>query len=101
MIKHVVMWRFAETAEGRTREENLDIVRDGLQKLPPIIPEIKSLEIGRDVLRSEMSYDMVLLMEFESMDALAAYQNHPEHKKVSAYVGKVREARAVVDFIVA
>jgi len=93
------MWKFADTAMGRTKEENMEIVRDSLQKLPPVIAEIKSLEIGKDVLRSEMSYDMVLLMGFESLEDLERYQNHPEHKKVSEYVKKVRCGRATVDFV--
>lgn len=97
MIQHVVMWKFANVAEGRTREENMEWVREHLTALIPIIPEIRSMEIGADVGRTDMSYDMVLIMAFDSMEDLHTYKVHPEHQKVSQYVKKVRTARATVD----
>lgn len=98
MLKHIVMWKFLPEAEGHTAQENMDIIAGKLKALLPIIPEIKSFEIGKDALHSEMSYDMALIMEFESFEALDTYKNHPEHKKVSAYVKSVRQARTCVDF---
>ena len=55
MLKHIVMWKFAPEAEGKTREENLDYVIGELKKLPAQIPQIRSMQIGKDVLGSEMS----------------------------------------------
>ena len=91
------MRKFADVAEGRTREENMQWAKEHLTALIPIIPEIRSMEIGADVGRTEMSYDMVLILTFDSMEALHTYKVHPEHQKVSQYVKKVRTARATVD----
>lgn len=99
MIKHIVLWKFLDQAEGHTKEENMDIVRDKLKALLPVIPSIRSFEIGKDILHSEMSYDMALIMTFDSMEDLEAYKIHPEHQKVSAYVKKVRSGRVSTDFI--
>ena len=41
MIRHVVMWKFKSEAEGKTKEENMTLVRDALYALVPIISEIK------------------------------------------------------------
>ena len=97
MIQHVVMWKFAEEAEGLTKAENMAWVKEHLTALIPIIPEIKKMEIGADIGGTDMSYDMVLIMEFESMEALHTYKVHPEHQKISQYVKKIRIARAPVD----
>ena len=97
MIQHVVMWKFAEEAEGKTKAENMRWVEEHLKALIPIIPEIKKLEIGADIGGTDMSYDMVLIMEFDSMEALHTYKVHPEHQKISQYVKKIRIARATVD----
>lgn len=97
MIQHIVMWKFAEVAEGKTRAENMNWVETRLKALVPIIPEIKKLEIGADIGGTDMSYDMVLIMEFESMEDLHTYKIHPEHQKISQYVKKIRIARATVD----
>lgn len=98
MIRHIIMWKFADEAMGKSKEENMETVRARLLALRGIVPEIRGMEIGKDVLHSEMSYDMVLYMTFDSLAALEAYKVHPEHKKISAFVKEVRIARACVDF---
>ena len=100
MIRHIVMWKFADNAEGKTKEQNMQWVREHLYALPAIIPQIKRMEIGVDIGHTEMSYDMVLLTGFESMDDLGIYKVHPEHVKVSQYVAKVKTARVVNDSII-
>lgn len=97
MIRHVVMWRFEEQAEGRSRIENMEYIRQRLLALPAIIPQIRRMEIGFDIGRTEMSYDMLLLTEFDSMEDLEIYKNHPDHQAVSKYVAKVRTSRVVAD----
>ena len=100
MIRHVVMWKFADSAEGRSREENLAHVRERLTALyrSGKIEGLRSMEIGRDEGGTDMSFDMVLITEFDSFESLAAYKVHPDHAAISAYVKKVRTARAVVDY---
>ncbi len=98
MIKHIVLWNFKEEAEGAKKEENMQIVRDRLYSLQPIIPEILSMEIGTDIGCGRDTFDMALVMTFDSVEALETYQNHPEHKAVSTFVGKVRCGRASIDF---
>jgi hypothetical protein len=45
-----------------------------------------------------MSADMVLVTEFDSKADLDLYAVHPEHIKVSEYVGKIRVSRLVADY---
>ena len=97
MIRHIVMWKFKDEGEGKSREENLNIVRDSLYALTNIIPEIKKMEIGFDITHSDMSADMVLLTEFENVEEMKVYATHPEHLKVAAYVRRVIESRTVID----
>lgn len=93
MIKHVVMWKFK--SEGR--ESNMNTARDMLLCLPAIIPEIKKMEIFFDVSGTDMSMDLMLDTEFESLEALHTYAVHPEHQKVSKFVRSVIEKRVVLD----
>lgn len=99
MIRHIVMWKFAPEAEGLSRAENLDLVASKLMALYESgkIAGLRRMEIGKDVSGTDMSMDMVLLTEFDSLDALAAYKIHPDHVVISDYVKKVRISRAVVD----
>ena len=97
MIRHVVMWRLKTEAEGKSKQENMELIKDSLYALVPVISEIKKMEIGFDVKHTDMSMDLLLLTEFDSLDALAIYANHPEHLKVAEYVRKVIETRVVLD----
>jgi hypothetical protein len=97
MIRHVVMWKFKSEAEEKNKEENMAIVRDSLYALLPVIPELKKMEIGFDLSHTDMSMDLMLLTEFDSVADMKVYAEHPEHLKVSAYVRRVIEARVVLD----
>lgn len=98
MLKHVVMWRLKDEAEGADRATNARRVKTALESLRGRIPGLVHLEVGIDVERSSAAYDVVLVSEFEGAAALAAYQVHPDHVKVAELIGRVRSERAVVDY---
>ncbi len=97
MIRHIVMWKFADEALGKTKEENMAYVREALMKLYGVVPGLTRMELGCDISHTDMSYDMVLLTEFESAEALEGYRVFPAHREVQAYVKQVRTARVVID----
>ena len=97
MIRHIVMWKFKPEGEGNTKEKNMELVRDRLYALLPIIPQIKRMEIGLDITHTDMSMDLCLLTEFDSVEDMKFYAGHPEHLKVSAFVRSVIESRVVLD----
>lgn len=96
MLKHIVMWKFKD-AEGKTKEENVEIVKNGLESLPPLIPHIKKLTFLKNQVKCERNFDALLVVETENAEELEKYKVHPEHKKVAAYVAKVTEGRGAVD----
>lgn len=98
MVKHVVMWRLKEFAEGADKVTNARRIKRELEALRGRIPGLLSLEVGIDVERSSAAFDVVLLCELENPGALAAYQAHPLHARVAELIGKVRLERAVVDY---
>lgn len=99
MLRHIVMWRFKEEAEGKTKLQNMELIREKLLALKGVVPEIRRIDIGFNVSESDMAYDMVLITEFDDLAALGRYNSHPRHKEVSQYVTKVRTDRAVSDYI--
>lgn len=98
MVKHIVMWKLKETAEGNGKEQNAGIIKEKLEGLRGRIPGLISIEVGIDVNRSEMAFDVVLYSEFESLEALQGYQKNPEHLKAAGFVRAVKENRVVVDY---
>ena len=98
MVKHIVMWKLLDFAEGNSKSNNIKLIRTKLESLRDEIPEIYSLEVGTNFNTS--GYDAVLYSLFNSPEDLEVYQNHPSHKKVSEFVKKIRTDRVVVDYFV-
>lgn len=96
MVKHIVMWNFLDEAEGRTKEENLKLVKEQLEGLAGIIREIRHIEVG--ISFNPDGYDAILYSEFDSREALEIYQNHPAHKEVAGYIAKIKTARVAGDY---
>ena len=44
-------------------------------------------------------YDIILEMEFETMEDLAIYVEHPEHKRIVEILKSIRELKASIDYI--
>ena len=94
MIKHVVFMKFKS---GVTEKDIADLEK-AMAKLPGRIPEIKEYQFGRDIVRSERSYDFALVSAFEDLDALKRYQPHPDHLPVLSKVKEMCEIILAVDF---
>lgn len=98
MVTHIVAWRLKDAALGQTKAENARLMQAKLEALRGRIPGLRHLEVGRDFSATENSSDLVLVTQFESRAALAAYQVHPEHQAVAAFVSQVAAERRLVDF---
>ena len=94
MLTHLVMFKF----KPDTTPEEVQQLADGLGALPEAIDDIREFRFGKDVLRSERSYDFGLVSSFDDRDALQRYQVHPEHQKVVAHVKAIAENVVAVDF---
>ena len=98
MLKHIVLWKFKENAEGGSAAENISAVKKMLEGLFGKIPEILSIHVRKNTFSFAGNYDVALIAEFESETELKAYQAHPLHVEAAAFVKKVTEARAAVDY---
>lgn len=99
MIKHIVMWRLHEFAEGSSKAENARKLKEYLLALKENIPQIQQIEVGINITGGDPNAaDVVLYSEFESIEALQIYQKHPGHQKVVQFLNKVRSEKRVADY---
>ena len=98
MITHIVMWKLKEEAEGNGKEENFAIMRNRLEALLPIIPELKSIHVYRNVNPTDKNADVVLVTTFDSMEDLNVYAVHPDHVKAGQFIASVTSARYAIDY---
>ena len=95
MIVHIVMFKFKE----ENFDKNIEEVKQRLNSLVSLIPELKCLEVGVDFSRSERSFDLSLYSTFSSKEDLKAYAVNPEHLKVVELIKSVTTESKVVDYV--
>lgn len=93
MITHIVFFKLKDQTSAKAKEaRNVLLAMDGK------IPQLRHLEVGIDVVRSERSYDLALITKFDSLEDLAAYQAHPVHQDVVQYIRSAAESSVTVDY---
>jgi len=98
MLVHIVFWRLAEAADGKTREAIAVELKRRFDALRGVIPGMTRCDAGIDVSHGLESSHVALYSEFESRAALDAYQAHPAHQEIVAFLKTVRTERRVVDY---
>ena len=81
MIRHIVMFRWKDSFTEDIRSQWIE----GLDQLQGNIPGLLALQHGPDVLRTDKSWDHVIIADFEDRDALAVYNTHPAHEAIKPF----------------
>ena len=95
MLRHFVFLKYRED----TSDAHVTAFCERMRALRGAIDGIEHLEIGRDELHDARSWDLVLIMEFASVEALRAYQRDPRHLAVMAFNEPFVANVASVDFM--
>jgi quinol monooxygenase YgiN len=98
MIKHIVMWKLKDHAEGADRAANAARMKALLDGCRDIVPGIVEFEVALASAGLEATYDVVLYSVFADKAALDAYQDHPKHVAVKPFIGAVRLERQCMDY---
>ena len=93
MIVHIVFFRFKE----EDKQKNMDRVKSDLEALQ--MDGLIKLEVGREIVGSERSWDMSLYSEFATQEDLEAYQVFEPHVKAVTFIKQVCSEIAAVDYI--
>lgn len=101
MIRHVVMWKLKDKAQGASKAKNAEKMKLILEGLKTNIEEIKNVEVGihiNDEEKDEQAYDVVLISNFESELDFTMYTRNAHHKKAVDFIESVTEKRHFVDY---
>jgi hypothetical protein len=79
-------------------DTDISDIEQSLDELPNRIVEIHSYEFGRDIVRSERSYDFALVSLFANTESLQRYQTHPDHLLVVEKLKNLCDSILTVDF---
>lgn len=99
MIKHIVMFKLKEKTGDKSKAEILETASLMLQNFENEIPAIKKFECVTNVKEApESNCDLALICDFDDIDGLNEYQNHPKHLEFAKFITGVRESRACIDY---
>jgi quinol monooxygenase YgiN len=98
MIKHIVLWKLKDQAEGGDRLANAAKMKSMLDACANLVPGILKFEVALAQPGLEATYDIILYSEFADKAALDAYQEHPQHVALKPFFGAVRDARQCMDY---
>ena len=93
MIMHIVLFKLKDR-----RPEEVAKARKKLLELAGRVPQLRSFEVGADIVRSERAFDLALLATFDSLADLQAYQVHPHHVQVGNHMRGLAETLVSVDY---
>lgn len=94
MFTHVVFFKFKDRSE-----ENIKKAEKIMRGLEGRISQLKSMEVGVDVIHSDRSFDITLITRFDNKADMLVYATHPIHvNEVLKYLRPMLEVSYTVDF---
>ncbi|OCA97502.1 Dabb family protein [Clostridium beijerinckii] len=94
MFTHIVLFKLKEPTT-----ENLKFVEKTLLSMNGMIKELKQLEVGVDVIKSDRSYDVGIITRFDNKENYLSYDVNEFHvEKVKKVIGPYMEGSKTLDF---
>ncbi|MDR1701034.1 MAG: Dabb family protein [Lachnoclostridium sp.] len=99
MVRHVILWDYADGFTKEQKEENGRKIKEGLENLIHHIDGLVSIKVHLNPMPSSNA-EIMLDCLFESKEALERYTSHPEHVKAATEIVRpVTKNRKCMDFI--
>lgn len=96
-VRHVVSWKLAAEDPEERAAQAAEVARR-LNALDGVVPQLLAISAGANMAYPDANWDVTLVADFDSIEALEEYQVHPAHEEVVAYVRSVVAGRVAVDF---
>lgn len=97
MVRHIVLWNFVEGLSDAEKEKAGEKMKNLLEPIRELVPGAVEIQVVHNQLASS-NRDIALISAFETVEALAAYQNHPAHVEAGKYVRSVTCNRTCMDY---
>ena len=97
MFRHVVMWNYKEGFTDEENKANALKVKELLEGLKGIIPEIVDIKVLINEFGSSTK-DVMLYSVFADEAAFLVYKDNDDHVKAGAFVKEVLDKREAFDF---
>ncbi|MGM7669029.1 Dabb family protein [Microbacterium sp. A93] len=96
-IRHVVTWKLKSEDAAERGAQAAEVARR-LNALAGVVPQLLSISAGANSVYPEANWDVTLVADFDSVEALEQYAVHPAHEEAAVYIKSVVASRVAVDF---
>lgn len=98
MVKHIVLWNLKENMTAEEKKAAGEKMKSLLEPIKEKVPGALELQVVTEYLDSS-NREVALISTFETVEALQAYQNHPDHVAAGVYVRSVTCNRSCMDYV--
>ncbi|WOC33305.1 MULTISPECIES: Dabb family protein [Caproicibacterium] len=95
MVRHIVLWKLNES-QSKNAAGVAASLRSRFKALLGVVDGLTAIEVNAGYKAG--AYDLCLIADFESKEAEAAYQQHPEHLKIKELVHTLISDRTAFDY---
>ncbi|MEI6406608.1 MAG: Dabb family protein [Actinomycetes bacterium] len=99
MIRHIVVFKL-KAIEENAIETDFQNIKGKLEALTVAHEGISRLDVYRGMGLVDFHWEVVLVGDYNSQEALDAYQVHPLHQEFVTWVSDYITDRVVIDFVV-
>jgi Stress responsive A/B Barrel Domain len=97
MIRHIVLFRWSETASPEQKSR----AAAEIGRLPSLVPSIREFSSGTDLGVNEGNLDFAVTAVFDDMDGYLAYRDNPDHRAmVRDHILPIAAVRAAIQLLV-
>ena len=92
MFKHVVSFRL--------KTDKKDMLPKAKQMILTLadLPQVKSIEVGENVVESARSFDFVIIVKFDSRHDYDLYDRHEMHSPIKEFIFGIIDDAVAVDY---
>lgn len=91
MIKHIVAFKLKNPADA----EKMKAI---LMELDGVVDVMRHWEVGINTGPSSNPYEVVIYSEFDTMEDLATFRNHPKHAEAKKTIAGFIETSGTIDY---
>lgn len=98
MLKHIIMFKFKDSFEGRTGAENAAKAAEMSKGLVGKIPELRESATHLNCVASPINYDLVIELSFDDAAGMGAFHVHPLHMELVKFADAATDSISAVDY---
>lgn len=92
------MFKFLDVKNEDERLRKTNKIKTTFAPLRNTINVVESYEVAINLRKTEYSYDVAIISEFNTWNDLETYINHPEHQKAIDSCKDIKKDKAIVDY---